>query len=421
MSYKKIIPYINAENEEEDNVFHLAKEYSYGGADELLIYNFTKDDEYREQFLSLCKVIAKEIDITFIIGLHVERVEDIKKALYTGASCVLIDYKSIDEKDVIKNASVRFGTDNIMLALDFAMLTGKNRDEVKDFSSLGVGKVMLKDLVISSEAVNVIDSFKLPVLIKDSLTKNNIKDLLLLDSVFGVASNFYKGKDLMKEKHRLKDEGLPVNIFESKLSFSELQTNDQGLIPVITQDYKSDQVLMLAYMNKEAYNETIASGRMTYYSRSRKSLWVKGEVSGHYQYLKKLSIDCDNDTLLAKVVQVGAACHTGNQSCFYTNLIEKESKNTDSRSVFEDIYNVINNRKKNPKEGSYTNYLFDKGIDKILKKCGEESTEIIIAAKNPETEELKYEIADYLYHLMVLMVEQGIDWNDITTELEHRK
>ena len=178
---------------------------------------------------------------------------------------------------------------------------------------------------------------------------------------------------------------------------------------------------MLAYVNEDAYNKTIASGRMFYYSRSRDSLWLKGETSGHYQYLKDLSVDCDGDTLLAKVIQIGAACHTGNRSCFYTNLMEREYKKTDPSRIFEDVYNVILDRKKNPKEGSYTNYLFDKGIDKILKKCGEECAEIIIAAKNPETEELRYEIADFIYHLMVLMVDCGLNWNDIMTELEHRK
>ena len=152
-----------------------------------------------------------------------------------------------------------------------------------------------------------------------------------------------------------------------------------------------------------------------------KQLWIKGETSDHYQYLKELSIDCDKDTLLAKVVQIGAACHTGSMSCFYTNLVKKDYKQTDPFHVLQNVYDVIMDRKKTPKEGSYTNYLFDKGIDKILKKCGEEATEIIIAAKNPDSEELRYEIADFLYHIMVLMAECGLDWDDILTELANRK
>ena len=132
-------------------------------------------------------------------------------------------------------------------------------------------------------------------------------------------------------------------------------------------------------------------------------------------------MDCDNDTLLAKVHQIGAACHTGNRSCFYRTLLKKEYDETNPLKVFEDVYGVIEDRKVHPKEGSYTNYLFDKGIDKILKKVGEEATEIIIAAKNPDAEELRYEIADFLYHMMVLMAECGLDWNDITKELVNRR
>ena len=178
---------------------------------------------------------------------------------------------------------------------------------------------------------------------------------------------------------------------------------------------------MLAYMNEEAYNKTIIGQRMTYYSRSRKAIWLKGETSGHFQYVKELTLDCDKDTLLAKVRQIGPACHTGSRSCFYTSLMEKEYKNSDPFHVFEEVFSVILDRRKNPKEGSYTNYLFDKGIDKILKKCGEEAAEIIIAAKNPGSEELRYEIADFMYHLMVLMAECGLDWKDITAELINRK
>ena len=173
-------------------------------------------------------------------------------------------------------------------------------------------------------------------------------------------------------------------------------------------------------MNEEAFDHTIKTGRMAYYSRSRKEQWTKGETSGHYQYVKSLTLDCDKDTILAKVSQVGAACHTGNPTCFFTELIKKEYLSKNPLKVFEEVYNVIADRKENPKEGSYTNYLFDKGIDKILKKVGEEATEIVIAAKNPEPEEIKYEISDFLYHMMVLMVETGITWEEVVEELSQR-
>jgi len=174
----------------------------------------------------------------------------------------------------------------------------------------------------------------------------------------------------------------------------------------VVQHYKTQEGLMLAYMNAEAFDYTIKTGKMTYYSRSRQAMWTKGETSGNFQYLKSLTIDCDNDTLLAKVDQVGVACHTGNPTCFYQPV-------ANPLRIFEYVYNTIIERKNFPKDGSYTNYLFEKGIDKILKKVGEEATEIVIASKNPDSEETKYEIADLLYHLMVLMVEKGLPWDDI--------
>ncbi len=173
-------------------------------------------------------------------------------------------------------------------------------------------------------------------------------------------------------------------------------------------------------MNEEAFETTLATGKMTYWSRSREELWIKGMTSGHFQYVKSLDIDCDNDTILAKVSQTGAACHTGNRTCFYRNLVQREYDEANPLKVFEQVYETILDRKLHPKEGSYTNYLFDKGLDKILKKVGEEATELVIAAKNPDPEEIKYELSDFLYHAMVLMAERGVTWEDITRELANR-
>ena len=178
---------------------------------------------------------------------------------------------------------------------------------------------------------------------------------------------------------------------------------------------------MVAYMNEQAYIDTHKTGKMHYYSRSRQSQWLKGETSGHFQYVKSLTTDCDMDTILAKVHQIGVACHTGARSCFFNEISKKEYEAVENPlQVFEDVFSVIKDRKIHPKEGSYTNYLFDKGIDKILKKLGEEATEIVIAAKNPNPNEIKYEISDFLYHCMVLMAEKNVTWEEITRELANR-
>ena len=159
---------------------------------------------------------------------------------------------------------------------------------------------------------------------------------------------------------------------------------------------------------------------MVYFSRSRQKLWMKGETSGHFQYVKSMILDCDKDTLLAKVAQIGPACHTGNPTCFFTQLFGNAYFEKNPLLILEKVMATIQDRRIHPKEGSYTNYLFDKGIDKILKKVGEESSEIIIAAKNPNPDEVKYEISDMLYHVMVLMAEKGVSWDDIMEELSRR-
>ena len=221
-------------------------------------------------------------------------------------------------------------------------------------------------------------------------------------------------------KTALETDSVKFNLFRSSLPFSSFKLNEDGLIPVIVQDFRTAEILMMAYMNEEAYEQTLREGMMTYWSRSRQELWRKGDTSGHYQYVKSLDIDCDRDTILAKVEQIGSACHTGHRSCFYTNLASKAYDGRNPMTVFDDVMATILERKENPKEGSYTNYLFDQGIDKILKKVGEEAAEIIIAAKNPDSDEVKYEICDFLYHMMVLMAEREVSWKDITKELAER-
>lgn len=213
----------------------------------------------------------------------------------------------------------------------------------------------------------------------------------------------------------------------------ELKFDENGLIPVVVQDHKTNEVLMMAFMNEEAFKKSMETGMIYYWSRSRKKLWLKGETSGHYQYIKSIAIDCDGDTLLIKADQVEAACHTGHYSCFYREfqkegLVNTQAKVFDAEKVYSDnsrilqeVYDVIADRTVNPKEGSYTNYLFEKGLDKILKKVGEESAEVIIAAKNKSKDEIRYEIADLFYHLFVLMVERGVKLDDIYNELKGRR
>lgn len=200
---------------------------------------------------------------------------------------------------------------------------------------------------------------------------------------------------------------------------NKVKFDEKGLVSTIVQDAATNAVLMNAYMNKESIELTEQTGYMHYFSRSRGKLWKKGETSGNVQKVVSLRLDCDGDAILARVEQTGPACHTGSYSCF-SELVSGEDKNA-SAGIIEELYGVIMDRKLNPPEGSYTKYLFEKGIDKILKKVGEETAEVIIAAKNPGTDELRYESADLIYHLMVLFAEKGLTPQELFKELAGRR
>jgi len=196
-----------------------------------------------------------------------------------------------------------------------------------------------------------------------------------------------------------------------------LKFDEKGLIPAIVQDHYTKQVLTLAYMNAESLAISMAEGRTCFYSRSRQELWRKGETSGNFQRIVSITADCDEDALVIEVVKAGPACHTGEESCFFNEVYLSDELKSFS---YEALYELIKGRKTSPKEGSYTTYLFEKGMDKILKKVGEESTEVIIGAAKGDREETVYELGDLVYHAMVLMAEMGITVEDVTRELEKR-
>ncbi len=203
----------------------------------------------------------------------------------------------------------------------------------------------------------------------------------------------------------------------------EIKYDEKGLIPAIIQDSSNNEVLMMAYMNEESLNKTLASGYTWFFSRSRQQLWMKGESSGNTQKVEQILYDCDEDTLLIKVKPAGPACHTGNYSCFYRDLQGEEIDTSIpfQINILQELYQIILSRQQEMPEGSYTSYLFQEGIDKILKKVGEESAEVIIAAKNRDKNEVVYETADLIYHLLVMMVEQGVGVRDVLAELRSRR
>ncbi len=427
MSYKRLISCIfiadgkavkwfNDKTVVSEDVILLAKYYSDHGADELLVFDLSDSDDDHEEAIDLMRRMNRVIRIPMIAGGNVRRLEDVKKILYAGAKRALINFSKTDGPKMVEEAAKRFGKEKITVSLNDFDTLFKQQNVLNEYTS----EILFMHRLDLNSVVNITDN---PfIVLTDTMEKPELFNILKCSGVRGLAGKYVSQTDMefTEFKAECEEEGIQMTSFESIMDFSQFKLNDQGLIPVVVQHYKTQEVLMLAYMNEESYQQTIITGKMTYYSRSRQALWVKGETSGHFQYVKSINIDCDNDTLLAKVDQVGAACHTGNPTCFFQPLAGIDRNEKNPLRVFESVYNTILDRKENPKEGSYTNYLFDKGIDKILKKVGEEATEIVIAAKNPNPEEIKYEIADFLYHAMVLMVEKGVSWEDIITELADR-
>lgn len=402
---------------------YLVRAYSYSneGADEVAFMDMTVLEDDREPEFDEIKAIAKKAEVPLIVYGGVRRMEDVKKMLYAGAEKVYIGQAARDNITFVKEMSDRFGRDKIGVAIS---LSDSNiKEYALECNKMGAGSIWFVGKPFGNERIikDIKQTVDIPIMIDTD--EHDYQKLIELVKATSTDAVLYTGTariNCMELKYALKQSGVKVNTFESAIPFSEFKLNSDGLIPCVVQDYKTNEVLMMAYMNEESYNKTLQTGKMTYYSRSRQKLWVKGEESTHFQFVKELIIDCDKDTILAKVSQIGVACHTGNPTCFFTPLASKEYNNTNPLTVFNDVYNTIVDRKNNPKEGSYTNYLFDKGIDKILKKVGEECTEIVIAAKNPDPDEIKYEISDFLYHCMVLMVERGVTWDDIMKELDNR-
>lgn len=206
------------------------------------------------------------------------------------------------------------------------------------------------------------------------------------------------------------------------MDISSIKFDANGLVPAIAQDAQTGAVLMLAYMNAESLQQTLESGYATYYSRSRQKLWRKGETSGHTQRVLSISYDCDGDAILMQVEQTGPACHTGAYSCFHNELRRADPDDMPATSaIVQQVYEVIADRKVHPREGSYTNYLLEKGVEKICKKVGEEASETIIAAMKGNQEEVTYEAADLVYHLLVLLFQQGVNPQQVWEELARRR
>ena len=404
----------------------LAGIYAEAGPDALIITDLSVTDRDHDRSVSIMQDICSAVRIPVYGQGRIRRMEDVKKILYAGCRKAILDFDRIDHETMFRELTSKFGEDRIMVSISSSRLSRSSISKVSEAGS---------ELMLRGEAAHAYLKSSAPeeffgsipiVICMETVSLEQIMELFRKGAAALCGNCITDNIGSLSSIRRMLDEnGLAADsdsLSDGVLSFEDLKKGPDGLVPVVVLEAATDEVLMVAYMNREAYELTLKSGRMTYYSRSRRSLWVKGETSGHYQFLISLRADCDRDTLLARVRQIGAACHTGHHSCFFTTVFEDtDAEIHNPASVLKDDYATIMERKASPKEGSYTTYLFEKGIDKMLKKLGEENTEIIIAAKNPDSKEIVYEIADYLYHMMVVMAEKDVTWDDVYDELVRRQ
>ena len=427
MTYKRIIPCIfikdgkavkwfdNLEVIDEDPIA-LAKFYNLHGADELLIFDLSDDDEEHDDTIDLIKKLNRAIQIPTIVGGNIRRAEDVKKILYAGAKRAILNLAKSSAVDLFEEVSLKFGKERIAVSLNDFDALFKQQHLIEEYCS----EILFMHRLDLDSIINI--TKKPCIVLTDTIDEEELIQILKSQSVMGLSGKYVSSREMDFEgfKEKCTEKEIKMASFESQMDFAEFQLNSEGLLPVIVQNYKTYEVLMFAYMNEAAFDQTIKTGRMTYFDPNKELLWTKGEADGHFQFVKSLIIECNKESLLAKVDPVGPTCQNGNPSCFYQSIVGSDYDETNPRQVLERVYDTIRDRKENPLEGSYTNYLFEKGIDKILKKVGEESTELIIAAKNPNPEEIKYELSDFLYHAMVLMVEKGVTWEEIIRELADR-
>ena len=395
----------------------LADFYCEHNADELIVFDMSEGDAEHEAALDIIKEIRTKAEVDVIGAGNVKRMEDIKKLLYAGCKKAVLDYEKESNIEITEEVSLKFGKEKILISYNDPAVLELHKDKIKKYISAMI--LMNPHQIRETQSI-----LSLPFFVQiNQVALNKLLEIFAYENVCGVTGNTINDnvKEIVALKDLCRENDIPIESFQAAYKWEDFKKNSDGMVPVIVQDYRTQEVLMMAYMNEEAYEQTLKLGKMTYYSRSRQELWLKGLTSGHYQYVKELVADCDMDTILAKVSQIGVACHTGSKSCFFNEITKKDyEESSNPLQVFEEVFDVIKDRKVHPKEGSYTNYLFDKGIDKILKKLGEEATEIVIAAKNPNPNEVKYEISDFLYHMMVLMAEKDVTWEEITTELANR-
>ena len=293
----------------------LAGFYSDNGADELLVFDFSSGDEEHEKAIARIREICAVSEIPVMAAGNINRMEDVKKLIYAGCAKVALNFSKQSNIELLEEMSKRFGQEKMYVCISSPEEFTENKELIENYA----GGILALDAV--QNEVEKASSMQV-ILHTEENHKETLMELMKQKAVGGLSGAFVSASDtdLTEFTELCRKNGIPVNISESAISWSEFKLNSDGLIPVVVQDYKTDEVLMLAYMNQESFKKTLETGYTWFYSRSRQELWNKGATSGHVQKVVDIKGDCDQDTLLITVVQTGAACHTGAHSCFFREV-----------------------------------------------------------------------------------------------------
>ncbi len=396
------------------NIEDLIHSFNDNGIDKIILYDLSDDDNEHEMNLEVIKRINIISELPVYAGGNINSMEDMRKILYSGCNKVILN--SLKSKTTVfaREGAQRFGKDRMALSVFNMDVFFKQKDALEE----NISEIIVLDERMAKSMSDVTD---MPFsILMNGFTMEEICDILKSEeNVKGVSCRAFctHPDHVPKLKEYLREQGISTNHLTSTMKWKEMCPDEHGLIPVVAQDYKTNEVLMLAWMNKEAYLKTLESGKMNYYSREQGRTYLKGDINGNYQYVKSLQIDYDRDSILAKVSQIGDACVTGVHSSFFTDLALDEYNKRNLFEVLDNTYQTIRQRKEDPKNGSYTSYLFSKGMDGILHKLGEEVVDLIITSNDDNLENVKFQTADLVYHLMVFMAEVDINWQQVLEEL----
>lgn len=409
----------------------LAYDYSVKGADRLLVFDFSGTMGEHDRAMAAMRNICRASQVPVIGAGNIRSMEDIEQLIYNGCDCVALNCQDEQEIGLLSEAMQAYGRRRIMGCVsDFSEYSPYAEeiahcasgllvldDEIRPFAGKTELPILLHSNSIGADGIEAIfrgglvtgisgeyvSTLGFPEDYINGFSRNSAGDI-----TFGIKRPDGLTTELDDLKMELMRRGIRMDVLESAVPWSEFKKDDRGLVTCVVQDYRNDEVLMVAWMNEESYRKTLETGKMTYWSRSRQELWTKGLTSGHISYVRSLDIDCDKDTILAKVSQIGAACHTGHRSCFFTPLARKTDIEGNPYRVFEKTMSAIAQNGQKP------------STDTLIRELGAEHTDMVLASKNKDASVLKREIADYMISLMKIMDKRDITWEDITDEISRR-